>query len=199
MCPAPPVWEARAVTTESSGRTPQPALRPEQLDDLVAELAAKTDLVWVVPSDGPPRPLWSIWHRDSIAVVTGGIEQPNPGLVDGGEVTVILRSKENRARQATVSAAVEQLVPASADWDEAVAALHPARLNATDGEQQPGRWAKDSTVWRLRPRAVLEQPGSFSAESQRAEPLPTDATTVGRMPFHAGRATKKRRRRPPGG
>jgi hypothetical protein len=98
------------------------------------------------------------------------------------------------ARQASVLAAVEQLLPGSEAWDDTVKLLHPKRLNPPDGEQQPGRWARESTLWRLHPTdEVFEQPGEYADSALRAEPLPTAATTLTRLPFHAGRATKKRR------
>ncbi len=149
------------------------------------------------PSSGrPSQALWNIWHDDAIAVVTGGIEQRDPGLVDGATVEVILRSKENRARQVAVVATVECLAPGSDAWESAATALHPKRLNPPDGEAQPQRWATESSLWLLRPTAdVTEQPGTMSDSAHRAEPVTTDATTSVRKPFHAGKATKKRRRR----
>lgn len=168
----------------------------QHLPTLIAELAGKSDLLWVAVSGQPPRALWNIWHDDAIAIVTGGLEQRDPGLVDGASVDVILRSKENRARQVVVTATVQQLVPGSDAWQSAASALHPKRLNPPDGETQPQRWATDSSLWLLRPSEVIsEQPGAMSDASHRAEPVPTDATTVTHKPFHAGRATKKRRRR----
>lgn len=171
------------------------ALDAEHLPALIAELAGKSDLVWVTVPGRSPQALWNVWHDNAIAVVTGGIEQPDPGLAHGGSVKVVLRSKENRARQVTVTAAVERLEPGTGAWEAAASALHPKRLNPPDGEAQPERWARESTVWLLRPTAeVLEQPGAMSDDSHRAEPVATEATTLTRMPFHAGRATKKRRR-----
>lgn len=161
---------------------------------LAAELASRSDLVWVSVDDAAAHALWHVWHDDAVTVVTGGREQPDPGLVAGGTVQLILRSKENGARQLRVTAVVERLDPSMDAWQEAVAVLHPKRLNAPDGEEQPNRWREDSIVWRLRPTAEAEeQPGAMSDASHRAEPLPTDATTVNRRPFHAGRATKRRR------
>lgn len=180
----------------SSAVDPGPRLDAAQLSALIAELANKSDLVWVEVSGRPVQALWNVWHDDAIAVVTGGIEQRDPGLVDGGTVDVILRSKENRARQAVVTATVEQLVPRSDAWTTAAAALHPKRLNPPDGEAQPERWAHESTLWMLRPTAdVPEQPGAMSDASHRAEVVDTEATTLARRPFHAGKATKKRRKR----
>jgi hypothetical protein len=182
------------MATNGAPRAGQPPLEAAALGAFVAELASKSDLVWIQVGDEKPRPVWNAWQDDYIALVTGGAEQPNPALADGSTVTVILRSKENRARQATVRMAVEELLPGSEAWDETVKVLHPNRLNAPDGEKQPERWARESTVWRLHPTDELqEQPGSYVEESLRAEPLPTTATTLSRLPFHAGRATKKRR------
>jgi hypothetical protein len=175
-------------------RVDQPPLDPRDSAAFIAELAGKSDLVWVQADGEAARPLWSVWQVDCIAVVTDGAEQPNPGLADGLTVTVILRSKENRARQVSVRASVEQLLSGSEAWDESVRLLHPKRLNAPDGDQQPDRWARESTVWRLHPTGELsEQPGSYDDAPHRAEPLTSQATTLARMPFHAGRATKKRR------
>ena len=183
------------MTSDPAPRSGQPSLDADLTAAFVAELAGKSDLVWVQTDDDIARPVWTVWHEGSIALVTGGIEQPSPGLVDGQTVTVILRSKENRARQLGVRAAVEELVAGASTWDAAVKALHPKRLNAPDGEQQPERWARESTVWLLHPTSeVTEQPSAYSDASHRAEPPATDATTVNRTPFHAGRATKKRRR-----
>lgn len=169
-------------------------LGAEHLPALIAELGGKSDLVWVTVSGRPPQALWSVWHDEAIAVVTGGVEQPDPGLVDGASVELILRSKENRARQVAVTSTVERLEPGTVAWNDAAAALHPKRLNPPDGEAQPQRWASDSALWLLRPtHEVIERPGSMSDGSHRAEPVTTEATTVTHTPFHAGKATKKRR------
>jgi hypothetical protein len=179
-------------------RGPQtgPALDAALVPGLVAELANKSDLVWVAVPNRPAQALWCIWHSDAISVVVGGIEQHDPGLSDGGTCEVILRSKENRARQVSVRATAVRLEPGTDSWAEAAAALHPKRLNPPDGEAQPERWARDSALWLLRPTAdVTERPGSMSDDSHRATAVATEATTLARTPFHAGRATKRRRKR----
>jgi hypothetical protein len=176
---------------EADGAVP---LDEALLTALTAELAGKSDLVWVTVGDRPPRALWHVWHDDAFAVVTSGIEQTDPGLAEGLEVEVILRSKENSARQLRVTASAERLEPGSESWSAAVGALHPKRLNAPDGEAQPERWRRESTLWLLRPTGrATETPDAMSSASHRAEPLPTGATTLDRTPFHAGRATRKRR------
>ena len=166
----------------------------EVLQAFIAELAGKSDLVWVEVGDLPARPVWSVWHDGAVTIVTGGLEQPDPGLTDGGTATLILRSKENRARQVATRSNVQHLTPGSDEWVAAAKALHPKRLNAPDGEKQPERWARESAIWLLRPTGEpTESPGQQSDASHRAEPMATDATTLTRRPFHAGRATKKRR------
>jgi len=186
------MWQA---ATMSSAADPGPTLDATHLPALIAELANKSDLVWVEVPGRPAQALWNVWQDNAITIVTGGIEQNDPGLTDGATVEVILRSKENRARQAVVTASVEQLVPRSDAWTAAASALHPKRLNPPDGEAQPDRWAQESTLWLLRPTAdVAERPGAMSDASHRAEVVETEATTLTRTPFHAGRATKKRRK-----
>lgn len=165
------------------------------LTALTAELAGKSGLVWVAVGDQPARALWHAWHDGAVAIVTGGIEQDDPGLVDGGEVKVVLRSKENSARQLSIMATVERLDPAGAAWEAVVPGLHGKRLNAPDGEEQPRRWGRESSVWLLRPTGrATETPGAMSADAHHAEPLPSTATTTARAPFHAGRATRRRKR-----
>jgi hypothetical protein len=166
----------------------------DQLAAFTAELASKSDLIWVSVDHAPARAVWHVWHDGAFAVVTGGLEQPDSGLREGAQVEVTLRSKENRARQLRVPATVTRVEPRSDGWDAAVAALHPKRLNAPDGEEQPARWARESSVWLIRPAgAPLERPGAMSADAHRATPVPTPAITLDRTPFHAGRATRKRR------
>ena len=161
---------------------------------LLAEVANKADLVWVQLPGKPSRGMWHVWHNDAVLLVTGGLEQPDPGLVDGGTVLVILRSKDKATRVLTVSAVARELNTTSDDWSEAAKALHPKRLNPVDGEAQPDRWRSESVLWELRPSWSTEEgPGRMSADSHRAEPVPTPATTSMRRPFHVGKATKRRK------
>lgn len=161
---------------------------------LLAEVANKADLVWVEIPGQPARAMWHVWHDSAVTLVTDGLEQPDPGFVDGGTVLLIMRSKDKLTRVLTTRALVSQLLPTSPEWEEAAKALHPKRLNQGDGEEQPQRWRTESTLWELRAfDDVVEGPGRMSDESHRAEPIPSDATTSMRHPFHAGKATKRRR------
>lgn len=169
-------------------------ITPEFVRALTAELAKKSDLLWVSVDSEPAQAVWHVWHDDAVCLVAGGLEQRNPGLVDGGTAELVLRSRDNFSRMMRVSASVAELEPTSEAWEAAVAALHPKRLNPPDGEEQPNRWRRESHIWLLRPTGqVAEAPPDLSDDSHREVPRPTTATTRGRMPFHAGRATKKRR------
>ena len=161
---------------------------------LIAEIAAKADLVWVQVGDHPAQALWHIWHDGAVTVVTGGREQPDPGFVAGQTVQLILRSKDKLTRVLTISADVVRIEPDSAEWDDVSKALHPKRLNASDGEEQPRRWARESAIWQLRPTGLpSETPGAMNDASDRAVPRATPATTDDWRPFHAGKATRRRR------
>jgi hypothetical protein len=160
---------------------------------LIAETASKADLVWVEVPDQPARALWHVWHDDAVAIVTGGREQPDPGLADGQSVQLILRSKDKQTRVVRTSATVEHVAPDSQQWEGVVKALQPKRLNAADAEHQPDRWANESDIWRLHVvGAAAETPGAMDDASLRAVPQPTDATTADWKPFHAGKATRRR-------
>ncbi len=107
-------------------------------------------VVWVRP-DGDDRtyPVWHLWHEGCMYVVTGGTEQPLPSM---SRAEVIARDKERPlVRAGTWPADVDVVVPGTPLWDEVVPLLHARRLNAPDGEDQPTRWARESTVLRFTP------------------------------------------------
>lgn len=169
-------------------------LDPAMVKALIAEAASKADLVWVEVDGRPARALWHVWHDEAVTIVTGGREQPDPGLVDGHSAQLILRSKDKQTRVVRTSAEVTQVRPDHPAWDDAVRALAPKRLNASEADRQLARWAQESAVWQLRPTGdPAESPGDMGDASLRATPLPTDATTATWRPFHAGKATRKRR------
>jgi hypothetical protein len=127
-------------------------------------------------------------------VVTGGLEQPDPGLVDGGVARVIWRSKDKGARLLSLDAAVTRVDPDSEGYAEAASALHAKRLNSPDGDAALERWRTDSTIWRLTPGdEVAEGPGSMSDAAHRAEVPDSPAVSSTWQPFHFGRATRIRR------
>ncbi|MEU0173313.1 hypothetical protein ABZ178_08185 [Streptomyces massasporeus] len=167
----------------------------ELLDQaLVEEATKKSGLVWVQGPDGPARALWHVWHEGAACLVGDGPgEQPLPGLADGAEAKVTVRSKDKGGRLVTWTARVAELAPGSDAWDTTVAELKGKRLNAPDGEAMPGRWARECRVLRLEPTgATTPLPDGSLSEP----PLPSPALT--RRPAPAGLPRlllKKRKRR----
>ncbi|MFJ2257926.1 hypothetical protein ACIOKD_06175 [Streptomyces sp. NPDC087844] len=187
---------------------------------LVEEATKKSGLIWVrgsgVPSldpqdrgrdqgrdrdqdadpdqGAPARALWHVWHDGAVCLVGDGPgEQPLPGLVDGREAVVTVRSKDKGGRLVSWTATVVELAPGSEEWGVAVGELKGKRLNAPDGEAMTERWARECRVVRLAPTGVT---ASLPEGSLAAPPVPTPATTRLPVPAALPRLLFKRRRRP---
>ncbi|MFE7071971.1 hypothetical protein ACFU96_18005 [Streptomyces sp. NPDC057620] len=179
---------------------------------LIEEATKKSGLIWVrgsgVPSldpqdqgpgqgqgrGAPTRALWHVWHDGAVYLVGDGPgEQPLPGLVDGREAVVTVRSKDKGGRLVSWTASVAELASGSEEWGVAVGELKGKRLNAPDGEAMTERWARECRVVRLAPTGST---ASLPSGSLAAPPVPTPATT--RLPVPAGlpRLLFRRRRRP---
>ncbi|MEW2633159.1 hypothetical protein AB0903_16250 [Streptomyces sp. NPDC048389] len=159
---------------------------------LVEEATKKSGLVWV-RGEGPVRALWHVWHDGAAHIVGDGPgEQPLPGLADGGDAEVTVRSKDKGGRLVVWSARVTELAPRSEEWQAAVAELKGKRLNAPDAEQMPERWARECRVLRLELREVTTE---LPDGSLAAAPLPTTATTRRPAPAALPRLLLKRRKR----
>ena len=160
---------------------------------IVAETARKAPLAWVGPPGNRQQAVWCTWHDEALLVLTGGSEQPNPGLTDGGSADVTLRSKDKGVRVTTFRVDVRRLPPEEPEWADATALLKESRLNAVDAATATQRWAAECDVWRLAPTGELvEQPGAMSDSSHRAAPEPTPAATAGDPPLMVGRAPGRR-------
>lgn len=119
---------------------------------LVEEATRRSGLVWILPDGGGEHPVWHVWADGAAHVVTGGGEQPLPGVAEGDRVQVVVRSRERQAgRVVQWSALVERVVPGTPDWDRVVPLLAAQRLNARDAARLPERWARESRVLRLVP------------------------------------------------
>jgi hypothetical protein len=161
---------------------------------LIEEASKKSGLIWVRGAGAPAaRALWHVWHEGAVCLVGDGPgEQPLPGLVDGGSAEVTVRSKDKGGRLVTFRATVSEAAAGSAEWEAAVAELKGKRLNAPDGEEMPGRWARECRVVRLVPTGGVEPLPSGSLAER---PVPSPATT--RQPIPAGlpRLLAKRRKK----
>lgn len=162
---------------------------------LVEEACRKSALVWLRrPQDAHASAAWHVLVDGAVHVVGGGQEQRLPEVADGDELEVTVRSKDTGGRLLRYRATVRTVLPGTEEWDAVVPELHAKRLNPQDGEEQPARWARESTVLRLdlagRP---IEAPGRLSNRSHAAEPVDSPATTRGPLPFVLGRRARRRR------
>ena len=148
------------------------------------EACRRSGLVWL-PVEGEDRAYaaWHTWHDGAVHVVTGGAEQPLPGLVAAsrptGRVTRHVPSKETRGRLVTWVGHGQHPRPGHAAWSRAAAALHATRLNAPDGEEQPAG-------------------GRASPPSYGSSPPPRCPSTPARPHRLPRRRRPRPRRRPPG-
>lgn len=163
----------------------------------IDEAMKKTGLVWVRAS-GPGRRaigMWHLWQDGNVYLLTGGIEQPVPdGLQSGGSAHVTARAKDKNARVLSFEASVDTVAPGSDDWQTITAALVPKRLNLPDGEAAPERWARECTVWRLRPTGHIDETAEDPQTASHASaPPPSRARTRVPRPLHLrGRPAKNR-------
>lgn len=164
---------------------------------LVEEATRKSGLLWLaLPGLPRPRAAWHIWYawdggerepRGAAYVVTGGIEQPLPGLPEAERIAVTVRGKDKGARLVTWVAGVERVKPGSGEWEAVVPLLAKARLNAPDAGAMTERWAREAYVIRLTPTGETpEAPGSLPDGYSAVRPVESPATTARRTPFTPG-------------
>ena len=71
--------------------------------------------------DGPGKvsthAAWHVWVEDALYVVSGGTEQPLPGLAQVDRVEVTMRSKENGGRLVTWVADASAVLPDDERWE----------------------------------------------------------------------------------
>lgn len=153
---------------------------------LVDEAAKKSALLWLqTPTAPAAQAVWHAWLDGHAYVLTGGGEQPDPGLATASSVVVVVRSKDTTNRLLSFTADVTTVTPEDDDWPGATGELARSRLNLRDAEHAPSRWAGDPAyrIFRLtRHGALRERPGEYGAESHRAPPVPSPATTKTRSP-----------------
>ncbi|MEV8597144.1 hypothetical protein [Streptomyces sp. NPDC052012] len=162
---------------------------------LIEEATKKSGLIWVRGPGAPAaRALWHVWHEGAACVVGDGTgEQPLPGLADGAQAEVTVRSKDKGGRLISWTAQVVELPSGGEEWTAAVAELKGKRLNAPDGEAMTERWARECRVLRLEPTgATAPLPDGSLSEP----PLPSPATTRRPIPAALPKllARKKRKR-----
>jgi hypothetical protein len=155
---------------------------------LVAQATSKSGLVWVTVDGSRPTPLWHLWQDDAAYVLTGGTEQPAPGLADVEHADVTVRSKTTGGRLITWRATVTTVQPGTDEWQRLLPELFNHRLNAPDGREAAERWARECVLLRLDPTGeLLDTPEGSGA----APPPPSPAVTSGPLPFVLGRRRER--------
>jgi hypothetical protein len=164
---------------------------------LIAELSKKTGVSWLRYGSSPQahtaHAAWHLWYDEALYVVSGGNEQPLPGIEDVDRVEVTMRSKENGGRLLTWVATRSDVRPEDEAWEPVTAALAADRLNLDDLAAAVRDWAERSVVSRLEPTGeTLETPDALPDGSHVAPPRPTPATTRGRLPTVLHRRVRRR-------
>ena len=173
---------------------------PEFTGALIAELARKTGVCWLRYERETRRgpvvetfAVWHLWHDDALHVLSGGDEQPLPGIGDVTRVEVTMRSKENGGRLVTWVGTRSAVRPADEAWGPATAALVADRLNLADLGTAAAGWARTSVVSRIEPTGELvESPGSLDAGAHLLAPKSSPATTRGPLPRVLHRRVRRR-------
>lgn len=170
---------------------------------LIEDAVKKSGLVWVrvAGANRAAQPVWHIWHEGAVYVLTGGLEQPAPGGLDGvgpddsgSRALVTVRGKDTNGRLVTFETTVARVAAGSEEWDAVVPALQAKRLNLPDGEAAPQRWARECTLWLLRPTGtVTETVEEPSTASHAVAPPPSPGRSRVPRPLHLrGRPSKNR-------
>ncbi|HEY1484535.1 MAG TPA: hypothetical protein VGF84_00445 [Micromonosporaceae bacterium] len=117
---------------------------------LVAEAIKKASIIWVsTATDQSPYPLWCLPSDGSLYVVTGGAEQPAPGLIEAHTATVAARG-DHGGRIATWRVTVDVVAPGDEEWSAIALPLAGKRLNSPESAAELVEvWATGSTVVRL--------------------------------------------------
>lgn len=159
---------------------------------LVAELGKKTKVSWLRYAGGT-HAVWHLWYDDALYVVSGGDEQPLPGIEQVSSVEVVMRSKDNGGRLVTWVGEASVVPPEDPTWEPVTAALVADRLNLDDLGTAAGVWARSSTVTRIAPTGeVVEAPGDLDDAAHLHAPKPTAATTRGPLPRILHRRVSRR-------
>ena len=149
----------------------------------IAEATRRAGVLWLSSHGSVPLIVWHLWHDGAAYVVGGGDEQPLPPL--GSTATITVGGPDGAL---TWDAAVEQVAPGSARWDEVSPLLAAERLNAVSLDGLTQQWAKASTVIRLTPVASDERLGTTKAAGSlgKARPrrsvVPDDGSGPGGVP-----------------
>lgn len=97
----------------------------------------KAAAIWITVPERRPRLVWALWRDGAVWVAVGG-EQDVPGLTDGVECSVTLRSPTTHSHLLDFATTARLAEPD----DDIATALDAVRLNGT------ARW---TSVYRMEP------------------------------------------------
>jgi hypothetical protein len=126
-------------------------------DNVAADVAAidaamrKAAVVWLAVASLPAYAVWPLWHDRTLFVLSGGDEQPAPGLAATAAARVLVPAKGARELALSFDATVRTVEPLSEEWNALAALLVPRRLNLVDVASAPARWAAGCTLSALTP------------------------------------------------
>jgi hypothetical protein len=157
---------------------------------LVAEAMKKAAIVWIAPEDaGSGYPMWCLAVDGALHVVTGGDEQPAPGLAGAATATVTARG-DHGGQIVSWPVRVERIMPDSPEWPALTTTLAGKRLNASgSAEALAAVWAETCTVLRLTP--IGDEVGARPEGSGAAAPKPTPAASRTAKPFRLHRVKRR--------
>lgn len=122
---------------------------------LFTETARKAGVCWLaLPTpDGRTRDTlaWHVWHDGALLVVSGPDEQQLPGLLDGAEVEVALRSSDTGGLLVRRRCRVTEVRGDDPRWDGCAAAALAGRLNHGDRAATLERWRGSAALHLLEP------------------------------------------------
>jgi len=151
----------------------------------------KAPIAWITVGAEPAYPVWCLWLDDALYVVSGGAEQPAPGLDAASTVTVTARGDHN-GRIVTWRAHPARVLPGSEEWETVVPQLAAKRLNGPPAAQLTERWAAGSALIRLAPDGdPTEAAGTMPDGSLAAPPRPSPAVRETAPPFRLHRVRRR--------
>ena len=159
---------------------------------LVAEAMKKAAIVWVsTAADQPAYPLWCFPIDDALYVVTGGDEQPAPGLTSVDTATISARG-DHGGRIVSWPARVEPVRPGTEAWTAAAPGLAGKRLNASGTiDALVEKWTTGATILRLVPIDDDIEPKTDGSEAAVPRPTPAVRRTAKPFRLHKVKRLKK--------
>lgn len=155
---------------------------------LVAEAMKKAEIAWITTDTRPAYPVWCLWIDDALYLVSGGDEQPAPGLASA-TVAIVSARGDHGGRIVAWTASVSVVSPEGGTWADITTQLAGKRLNASGTSQALiDRWAAQSVVIRLVP--VDDRVNAVATGSGAAVPRSTPATPRTAKPFRLHRVKR---------